>query len=72
MGTDSPLHQDASIWPKKTNLTETGSKMGNLVLSVQFIINSQADQCEGVLDTVKYTDKHPNRTERLSPLAVLL
>lgn len=26
MGTDSPLHQDASIWPKKTDLTETGSK----------------------------------------------
>lgn len=39
-----PLHQDASIWPKTTDLVGTGSKKRNLVLSlrflsVQFLIN---------------------------------
>lgn len=46
----SPLHQDALIWPKTTDLTGTGSKTRNPALllrflSLQFFINSQAGQC---------------------------
>lgn len=65
----SPLHQDASIWPKATDLTGTSSKKRNLVLflhfrSLQFFINSQAGQCEGVLDTVIYTDRETPKQNR--------
>lgn len=44
----SPLHQDASIWPKTTDLAGTGSKGEKtwcfccVFLSLQFFINSQA------------------------------
>ncbi len=65
----SPLHQDASIWPKTIDLTGTGSKTRNPVLllrflSLQFFINSQAGQCEGVPDTVKYTDTETPKQNR--------
>lgn len=33
-------------------------------LSVQFFINSQEGQCEGVLDTVKYTDTETPKQKR--------
>lgn len=35
----SPLHQDASIWPKKTDLTGTDSKRRNPVLLLRFFLS---------------------------------
>ena len=57
------------IEPNTTDLTGNSSKKRNLVLllyflSLQFFINSQAGQCEGVLDTVIYTDTDTPKQKR--------
>lgn len=44
----SPLHQDASIWPKKTDLIGTDSKRRNPVLLLRFFsLGTFRDQFAG-------------------------
>lgn len=62
-----------TIWPKTIHWHRSATETQGFCHYFQFFISSQAGQCKGAKTLSNtQTQKHPNRTQRLSPVTVLL